>query len=107
MNPIEISPEQFKSPCEQFLAIAIDYLEEMDSRSITAKGSGTEIDRIFRAPLPETGFADEAIRAPGDIVQRSRVHNGRFFGYVLGSGEALGADIDRVVAEVLAVAKGG
>lgn len=55
MNPIEISPEQFKSLSEQFLAIAIDYLKEMDHRSIPAKGSGEEIEHIFRAPLPETG----------------------------------------------------
>lgn len=94
MNPIEISPEQFKSLCEQFLAIACDYLKEMDSRSIPAKGSGAEIDRIFRAPLPETGLADEALRAFGDVVQHCRAQNGRFFGYVLGSGETAGAASD-------------
>jgi aromatic-L-amino-acid decarboxylase len=91
MNPIEISPEQFKSLCEQFLEIATDYLKELDTRSIPAKGSGAEIDRIFGDPLPETGLADEAIRALADVVQRSRAQNGRFFGYVLGSGEAAGA----------------
>jgi hypothetical protein len=64
---------------------------ELDSRSIPAKGSGAEIDRIFRAPLPETGLADEALRAFSDVVQHSRAQNGRFFGYVLGSGETAGA----------------
>jgi aromatic-L-amino-acid decarboxylase len=94
MNPIEISPEQFKSLCERFLAIASDYLTDMDSRSIPAKGSGAEIDRIFRAPLPETGLGDEALRAFSDVVQYSRAQNGRFFGYVLGSGETAGAATD-------------
>jgi aromatic-L-amino-acid decarboxylase len=94
MNPIEISPEQFISLCERFLAIASDYLKEMDSRSIPAKGSGAEIDRIFRTPLPETGLADEALRAFSDVVQYSRAQNGRFFGYVLGSGETAGAASD-------------
>ena len=94
MNPIEISPEQFKSLCEQFLAIAIDYLKEMDYRSIPAKGSGEEIERIFRCPLPETGLRDEALRAFSDVVQHSRAQNGRFFGYVLGSGETAGAATD-------------
>ena len=94
MNPIEISPEQFKSLSEQFLAIAINYLKEMDYRSIPAKGSGEEIERIFRAPLPETGLADEALRAFSDVVQHSRAQNGRFFGYVLGSGETVGAATD-------------
>jgi aromatic-L-amino-acid decarboxylase len=94
MNPIEISPEQFKSLCERFLAIASDYLKEMDSRSIPAKGSGVEIDRIFRTELPETGLADEALGAFSDVVQHSRAQNGRFFGYVLGSGETAGATSD-------------
>src|SRR5580704_4212167 len=94
MNPIEISPERFKSLCEQFLAIASDYLTEIDSRSIPAKVSGAEVDRIFGAPLPEIGLAGEALRAFSDVVQHSRVQNGRFFGYVLGSGEAAGAASD-------------
>jgi len=94
MNPIEISPAQFKSLCEQFLAMASDYLTEMDSRSIPAKVSGAEVDRIFGAPLPEIGLAGEALRAFSDVVQHSRVQNGRFFGYVLGSGEAAGAASD-------------
>ncbi len=94
MNPLEISPEQFKFLCEQFVAIAINYLKEMDSRAIPAKGSGGETDGIFSAPLPETGLGDEAIRAVGDVVRHSRTQNGRFFGYVLGSGEVAGAASD-------------
>lgn len=94
MNPIEISPEQFKSLCEQFLSIASDYLKEIDSRSIPSKGSGAEIGRIFHAPLLETGLADEALRAFSSVVQHSRAQNGRFFGYVLGSGETAGAASD-------------
>lgn len=94
MNPLEISPEQFKSLCEKFIAIANDYLEKMDSRSISPKASGAEIDRIFHAPLPETGMAEEAIRAVSDVVRYSRAQNGRFFGYVLGSGEVAGAATD-------------
>jgi hypothetical protein len=57
MNPIEISPEQFKSLCEQFLAIASDYLKEMDSRSIPATGSGAEIERILHGPLLHASVA--------------------------------------------------
>src|SRR5450755_1747389 len=94
MNPIEISPEKFKFLCEQFISIASDYLKTIDSRSIPSKGSGSEIDRIFHAPFPEIGLADEALRAFSDVVQHSRAQNGRFFGYVLGSGETAGAASD-------------
>lgn len=94
MNPLEISPEQFKSLCERFVAIAVEYLKEMDGRPITPQGGGAEIERIFSAPLPEAGLADEAIRALGDVVGHSRAQNGRFFGYVLGSGETVSAASD-------------
>ncbi|MEQ1352713.1 MAG: aminotransferase class V-fold PLP-dependent enzyme [Candidatus Acidiferrum sp.] len=39
-------------------------------------------------------MANEALRAFSDVVQHSRVQNGRFFGYVLGSGETVGATSD-------------
>jgi aromatic-L-amino-acid decarboxylase len=94
MNPLEVSPEQFKSLCEQFIAIASDYLEKIDSRSIPPEANGAEVERILYAPLPETGLGDEAIRAVSDVVQHSRAQNGRFFGYVLGSGEVVGAATD-------------
>jgi aromatic-L-amino-acid/L-tryptophan decarboxylase len=94
MNPLEVSPEQFTSLCEQFLAIASDYLEKIDTRSIPPEANGLEVDRILHTPLPETGLAEEAIRAVSDVVQHSRAQNGRFFGYVLGSAEVVGAATD-------------
>lgn len=94
MNPLEISPEQFKSLCEKFVAMASDHLEELDSKSISPRASAAEIERLFDGPWPETGMADEAIPAVRDVVRLSRAQNGRFFGYVLGSGEVAGAATD-------------
>lgn len=52
------------------------------------------MERIYRTPLPETGLPDEALRGLADIARDSRAQNGRFFGYVLGSGEPAAAVAD-------------
>lgn len=94
MNPLEISPEQFKSLCEKFVAMASEHLEELDAKPITSQAGGAEIERLFDGPVPESGMAEEAIHAVSDVVRYSRAQNGRFFGYVLGSGEVAGAATD-------------
>jgi aromatic-L-amino-acid/L-tryptophan decarboxylase len=94
MNPLDISPEEFRLLSEQIIAIATDYLKGLDSRAIPAEGSGAEVERIFATPLPETGLAEEALRGLSDVVRHSRAQNGRFFGYVLGSGETAAAAAD-------------
>jgi glutamate/tyrosine decarboxylase-like PLP-dependent enzyme len=55
---------------------------------------------LFHTDLPETGLGEEALRSLQDIVKHSRAQNGRFFGYVLGSGEPVGAVAD-LLASVL------
>lgn len=94
MNPIDISPEQFRRLSERVIEIAANYLEGMDVRAIIADGSGVEMERVFCTPLPETGLPEEAIRGLVDVARHSRVQNGRFFGYVLGSGEPAAAIAD-------------
>jgi aromatic-L-amino-acid/L-tryptophan decarboxylase len=94
MNPMEISPEQFRRVSERVIEIAADYLEGMDARAITADGDGVEVERVFRTSLPETGLPEEAIRGLVDVARHSRAQNGRFFGYVLGSGEPAAAVAD-------------
>lgn len=94
MNPMEISPEQFRRLSERVIEIAADYLEGMDARAITADGGGVEVQRLFHTSLPETGLPEEAIRGLVDVARHSRAQNGRFFGYVLGSGEPAAAVAD-------------
>lgn len=94
MNPLEISPERFKTLCQQFLEIATGYLKELDARPIPGEGCGEEIERIFHSALSETGLADEAFREVHNLARHCRAQNGRFFGYVLGSGEPAAAASD-------------
>lgn len=94
MNPLEISPEEFKRISERVLKIALEYLQDIDVRKIPLRERGTELLSAYHSPIPETGMGSEAIPGLVDIVRHSRAQNGRFFGYVLGSGDPVAAATD-------------
>ncbi len=94
MNSLEMSADQFRKLSEQILDIAVDYLKELSARSIPARGSGVEIEKILRRPFPEKGLPEEALASLRDAAASSRAQNARFFGYVLGSGEPAAAAAD-------------
>ncbi len=100
MNPLEISPDQFCQLADRVTKLAAAYLESIDSLPILPSTNGEETLQQFRNPLPEQGLREEALAALPEVVKRSRVQNGRFFGYVLGSGEPVGAVAD-LLASVL------
>jgi aromatic-L-amino-acid/L-tryptophan decarboxylase len=94
VNPIETSPEEFKRVSERILEIAIEYLQQLNGRAILPRERGTELQNFYRTPIPETGIGPEAISGLADIVRHCRAQNGRFFGYVLGSGDPVAASTD-------------
>jgi glutamate/tyrosine decarboxylase-like PLP-dependent enzyme len=94
MNIIELSPEQFWELSERVLRIAADHLRSLSDRAIPAEGSGAEIAQILLHPPPEKGSPEAALRGLEDTALYSRAQNGRFFGYVLGSGELSAAVAD-------------
>jgi len=100
MNPLEISAAEFRRLVDRITDLAANYIETIDDRPIAPATTGAETDRLFRIPLPEQGCGPEALRALDEVIQRSRVQNGRFFGYVLGSGEPVSAAAD-LLASVL------
>lgn len=100
MNPLEISPDQFRLLADRVTRLAAEYLESIDGRPISPATNGEETLHLFRTPLPEQGLGEEALAVLPEVVKRSRVQNGRFFGYVLGSGELVGAVAD-LLASVL------
>jgi aromatic-L-amino-acid decarboxylase len=100
MNRLEISPTQFRRLAERVTQLAADYLESLDSRPIHPRASGKETDAMFHTVLPEKGMGEAALADLQDVISVSRAQNGRFFGYVLGSGEPVGATAD-LLASVL------
>ncbi len=91
MNPIEISLEDFKRISERVLEITTEYLQGLEGRAIPPRERGAELQSFYRSPIPETGIGAEAIPGLADVVRHSRAQNGRFFGYVLGSGDPVAA----------------
>lgn len=100
MNPVEISAEQFRRLTERVTQVAAEYLENIDAQKISPTISGEETLRLFATSMPEEGIGEDALQVLPDVMRSSRVQNARFFGYVLGSGEPVGAVAD-LLASVL------
>jgi aromatic-L-amino-acid/L-tryptophan decarboxylase len=94
MSLLEIAPDEFRRLAAEVTEIAAEYLSTLDSRPVFPKTSGQETHPLFQAPLPEDAMGARAVTHLHDVVDHSRVQNGRFFGYVLGSGEPVGAIAD-------------
>ncbi|MGC2448717.1 MAG: aminotransferase class V-fold PLP-dependent enzyme [Candidatus Sulfotelmatobacter sp.] len=100
MNSLEISTDQFRRIAGRITRLAADYLGELDRRPISPQTTGQVSVRAFNTPLPEQGIAEDALNDLHAVIDSSRAQNGRFFGYVLGSGEPVGATAD-LLASVL------
>jgi aromatic-L-amino-acid/L-tryptophan decarboxylase len=100
MNPLEISSSQFRALAERVTRLAADYLEHLDSMPIAPGISGENSVRLFDSILPEEGIGEAAFDDLPEVLRASRAQNGRFFGYVLGSGEPVAATAD-LMASVL------
>ncbi|HKV81845.1 MAG TPA: aminotransferase class V-fold PLP-dependent enzyme [Candidatus Sulfotelmatobacter sp.] len=100
MNPLEISSSQFRRLAERVTQLAADYLEHVDSMPVSPALSGEKSLSLFDTLLPEQGIGEAAFDDLPEVLRASRTPNGRFFGYVLGSGEPVAATAD-LMASVL------
>src|SRR5947199_894248 len=100
MSLLEVAPHEFRRLAAEVTEIAADYLSSLESRPVFPKTRGEETLHLFGGAPPERGMRDEALANLPDIVRLSRVQNGRFFGYVLGSGEPVGAVADLLASVV-------
>lgn len=100
MNPLEISSREFSHLAEKVTMLSARYLDQLDSQPISPAITGDKSLRRFDTPLPEQGIKDEVLNDITDLTLSSRAQNGRFFGYVLGSGEPVAAIAD-LLASVL------
>ena len=69
-----------------------DYLEKLPSiRSYPEGISGISVEQMFSEELPLEGMGKAAFDLLPEIFENSRPASPRFFGYVFGSGESIGA----------------
>jgi len=100
MRSLDISAGEFRGLAEQITQLASEYLNTLDARPIFPEVTGAASEQMFRSPLPENGLGGKVIDVLKGVVDQSRAQNGRFFGYVLGSGEPVAALAD-LLASVL------
>jgi aromatic-L-amino-acid/L-tryptophan decarboxylase len=100
MNPLEISSSEFRGLSERVTTLVAQYLDNLDKQTIAPAVTGEESLRLFAAPVPEEGIGHAVLQDLTEIMKSSRAQNGRFFGYVLGSGEPVAAVAD-LMASVL------
>lgn len=94
MKPLQISPEEFRNLAERAVEVATGYLSGLEQLPTFPKTSGKETSSLFGGTCPEQGMGAAALDAVRDIFERLRPGNGRFFGYVFGSGESVAATGD-------------
>jgi aromatic-L-amino-acid decarboxylase len=91
---LAISPEEFRAAVGAVTDAATRFLETLDERTVRPPHSGEEVAATLGGDVPERGLGPEALDALDAVADRSRAGNGRFFAYVAGSGEPIGAQAD-------------
>jgi glutamate/tyrosine decarboxylase-like PLP-dependent enzyme len=94
VNPLEISTDQFRRVAERISQMTADYLDQVDAMPVAPPVTGRQSFEAFDAVLPEHGLGEAALEDLQKMLRFSRAPNGRFFGYVLGSGEPVAACAD-------------
>ena len=100
MARLELSPQQFRKLCDEVADIAADFLSRLDAREIQPRAGAPDMVRAFDEPWPTDGLGAAAAAQLRNVVELSRWQNGRFFGYVMGSGEPAGAAADLLASVV-------
>jgi len=100
MNPLDLTEAEFRKLAARVSSMAGDYYARLPDVRAYPRVSGTQTREAFEEAAPEEGLHDGALDALGKVMDLSRAPGGRFFGYVLGSGEPVAALAD-LLASVL------
>jgi aromatic-L-amino-acid/L-tryptophan decarboxylase len=94
MNPLETSPPELRRLLDRAAELTLRYWESLPQRPAYPSTSAAKLKELFERNVPETGCGQEAFDDFNTIADHIRPGNGRFFGYVLGSGEPVAAIAD-------------
>jgi aromatic-L-amino-acid decarboxylase len=97
---LDLTPQQFLAVADETARLAAGYLEGLDAAPIQPAVDGAALARTLGGPAPEAGRGPAVVELLRQVVAGSRAQNGRFLGYVLGSGEPVAATAD-LLASVL------
>jgi aromatic-L-amino-acid decarboxylase len=94
MRSLNMPSDEFRRLAARVASEASRYLDGLDALPIFPNIDGETTNAAFIAPAPQQGLGAAAFDDLSDVAGHSRVGNGRFFGYVMGSGEPVGAIAD-------------
>ena len=97
---LDMSAKEFQDLVAQVARLATDYLARLDDGPIRPDVTGDRLMDLLGGNAPPRGRRGEVVQLLRRVVDGSRVQNGRFLGYVMGSGEPAGAAAD-LLASVL------
>jgi glutamate/tyrosine decarboxylase-like PLP-dependent enzyme len=91
MNKLEISNQDLSRLTEEALGLVMSYWASVEDRPAYPVTSGKETKELFSRQWTDDGLGREVLQDFRTIANHSRPSGGRFFGYVVGSGEPVGA----------------
>ena len=100
MNKLQISHQELSRLTQEALSLATSYWTSVEERPAYPATSGRETTELFSRPWAEDGLGRDVLQDFKTIANHSRPSGGKFFGYVVGSGEPVGA-LGDLLASVL------
>ena len=100
MRALDMSDRELAALMTEATRLAGEYWTSLDERPSYPSTSGAETARLFDRPWMDEGRGEEVLNDIRVIAEHVRPSTGRFFGYVAGSGEPVGA-IGDFLASVL------
>ncbi|MDX8540527.1 MULTISPECIES: pyridoxal-dependent decarboxylase [Mesorhizobium] len=100
MRALEISNQDLSRLADEAMDLARTYWASLDDRPAYPSTSGKETTELFSRPWAEEGRGRDVLKDFELIAARARPSAGRFFAYVFGSGEPVGA-LGELLASVL------
>jgi glutamate/tyrosine decarboxylase-like PLP-dependent enzyme len=98
---VTLESAEFRALAHELSDFAAEYLEELPRlRAYPESINGTEVELLFAGDPPLEGMGKAAFNLLPQVFEKSRPASPRFFGYVFGSGEPIGA-LGQFAASVL------
>jgi aromatic-L-amino-acid/L-tryptophan decarboxylase len=91
MHNLKISNDELARLAQEVIGLATTYWASVEERPVYPATSGNATTSCFSRDWAEEGMGRAVLEDFPSIAEQGRVSNGRFFGYVAGSGEPVGA----------------
>jgi glutamate/tyrosine decarboxylase-like PLP-dependent enzyme len=100
MNPLFLPDSEYRAVFERITQLCLEYLSSINELPTFPAVTGSGAEALFSNSLQESGMGIRALDDLELVINSARVGGPRFFGYVMGSGEPIGAAAD-LLASVL------